>query len=137
MTEPGGPAVTIRVGVRFEKVSSAVQTELDRLVFALINRKARARGPQDERRLAPRVEVVSERFAVELLPDLLRGALSGGRSAATQRFKMFDLSTTGCSFFCEPGQLQPRQLLRLRLVGQGLDVELQARVIHACCATGG
>jgi len=132
MTEPAAPTAAVRVGVRFEKVSSAVQTELDRFVFALMSRKARARAPQHERRLAPRVDIVQEKIVLELLPEQVRGALSGARKAEPRRFKLYDISTTGCAFLCaEKDSFQPRQIIRLRIVGEGLDVQVQAKVIHA------
>jgi c-di-GMP-binding flagellar brake protein YcgR len=134
MTETAAPAPAqvVRVGVRFEKVSSAAQSELDRFVFALMNRKAKARTPQHERRLAPRVDIVQEKIVVELLPEQVRGALSGAKKPEPRRFKMYDISTTGCSFVCAAmDAFRPRQMIRLRLVGEGLDVQLQAKVIHA------
>jgi c-di-GMP-binding flagellar brake protein YcgR len=133
MADETSPNTAIRVGVRFEKVSSAARAGLDRFVFALMKRKANARAPQHERRLAPRVEIVNEKLYAELLPDQLRGALLGtNKSKDNPRFRMYDISTTGCSFLCvESGRFKPRQMIRLRLVGEGLDVEVQAKVIHA------
>ena len=122
-----------RVGVRFEKVSSSARAALDRFVFALMKRKARARTEQDERRMAPRVEIVNEKLYVEVIPDRLIGALAGrGKREENPRYRMFDISTTGCAFICQrKGRFKRPQMLRVRLVGEGLDLELQAKVVHA------
>jgi len=126
------PQTGMRVGVRFDKVPRTVQSEIDRFVFAIMARKARARGgPGAERRLSPRVELgLQECLEAEVLPQRPVGALSG-KGAANPRHRIHDISTTGCSFDCPADSgLTARQILRLRLQGGGLDVEVNARVIH-------
>jgi len=148
-TTAKGVTTLVRAGVRFDKVPRPVQSELDRFVFAAMARKARAKAavPGAERRLAPRVEMGQrENLHAEILPDRPLGALSGrtadgapplypgaprqGREDRRARFKVFDISTTGCSFYCALTTCQRGQLMRLRLVGEGLDVELAAKVVH-------
>lgn len=132
MADDGGGRKALRVGVRFEKVSTSARAELDRFVFAMMKRKASALAPQHERRMAPRVEIVNERLFVEVIPDRLIGALAGGkRDEQNPRYKVHDISTTGCSFLCDERRYRRRQMIRLRLVGEGLDLELQAQVVHA------
>ena len=129
----------LRVGVRFEKVKSSERAALDRFVFALMKKKAAARarpGGGHERRVAPRVEIAeSEDLSAELLPTRPLGALSRSATPAREppkRFKVRDISTTGCSFVCPAGEgPRPGTLIGMRLRGAGIDVELQVKVIHA------
>lgn len=124
-----------RIGVRFEAVDPASQSKLDRAVFALMRRHARARGPQHERRMAPRVELgVHETLDAVVLDQRKRGALARRQGAADdgRRCRVLDISTTGCSFRHEgapPGK--PGSTLRLRLEGLGIELELSAKLIHA------
>jgi hypothetical protein len=138
MSDQDNPKIMLRIGVRFERMSSGERVALDRYVFAMMKRKASARnlsgGP--ERRVAPRVEIAeAEDLTAVLLPSRPLGALA--RSTAEEaakpptRFKISDISTTGCSFSCveqdAPGR---KQVLNLRLEGEGISVELAAKVIN-------
>jgi c-di-GMP-binding flagellar brake protein YcgR len=135
-------ATVIRVGVRFEKVPSAARAQLDRYVFAQIQKRARARRPLDEtpgaeRRLAPRVDIPeSEQLVVLLLPSVPIGALAARQAQPPPpSFRIHDISTTGLCFVAsDPAVAQPKQLIRLRLKGKDLDVELQAKVIYVRAA---
>ena len=114
-----------------------MQANLDRLVFALIRRKAAARraldGSDTERRLSPRAEIGDgDRLTVLLLPDRAPGVLARNKvpeDAVT--LKLADLSTTGCALICpDPCSLQPDQVVRLRLVGGERDIELLGKILH-------
>ena len=127
----------VRLGVQFQKPPPAVQASLDRVVFALIRRKTEAKRPLQEtsgseRRLAPRVELgEGDRLGVALLPDRPRGALSTAKSAPAPSLSLLDISTTGCALGCaDPSPFQPGQLLRLRIQGAELDIEVVAKVLY-------
>jgi hypothetical protein len=131
-------SLKVRVGVRFERMNSGARVALDRYVFALMKRKAAARnlssGP--ERRVTPRVEITeAEDLSAVLLPSRPLGALARATAAeATEpptRFKIAEISTTGCSFSCVEEQApQRKQVLNLRIEGEGISVELAAKVIN-------
>ena len=132
------PESTFRVGVRFESVASAIQVQIDRYVFALMQKRARAirrdAADRTERRVASRVEIPgSQSLQLVLLPTLPVGALSANRQTTQQTFVVNDISTTGCSFVCaDPDLLKAKQTIRLALRSkdQTFDIELQARVIY-------
>ena len=138
MSDQDNPKSRLRVGVRFERMSSGERVALDRYVFAMMTRKAAARnlsgGP--ERRVAPRVEIAeAEDLTAVLLPSRPLGALA--RSTAVEpaeppkQFKISDISTTGCSFSCvEQDAPARKQVLNLRLEGEGISLELAAKVIN-------
>ena len=144
MTTTGSSATELRVGVRFERPAPAVQATLDRFVFALMQTKARAApvrgaeqlGPGAERRRQPRVELGSaERLVATHVSERTRGVLgrpagSGPEEAA--QFRVRDISTTGCSFIAAESQCPtPKSVIRLKLQGMGLDLEISAKIIHA------
>jgi hypothetical protein len=128
-----------RLGVQFQKPPPAVQASLDRVVFALIRRKTEAKRPLQsgapapgaERRLAPRVEISEgDRLGVVLLPHRPLGALSGAKPAPAPSLTLLDISTTGCAFRCpDPCTYKPGQMIKLRLKGADLDVELVAKIV--------
>lgn len=128
-----------RVGVRFVEVSPADQANLDGHVFALMGKKNRARRPVNtpssgsskrERRIAPRVDMgPADDIELTLLPTRPRGALA--EKSTELSCDLHDISTTGCSFLCpDPTGIQLKALIRIRLKGDDLDLELKARVIH-------
>ncbi len=130
-----------RIGVRFERVPPAVQGLIDRFIYPLMQRKARARQGTSptggERRLSPRVELEpSEGVRLTLLPPRPLGALARARAAdapaADQGLVCVvrDLSTTGCAFVCPAGRLAAGQVVAIKLEGRGLSVELQVKVVN-------
>ncbi len=125
-----------RLGVQFQKPPPAVQASLDRFVFALIRRKAEAKRRLQggaERRLAPRVEISDgDRLTVTLVPDRPLGALSSAKPQPPgPALRLIDLSTTGCALGCaDPSPLKAGQIVRLRLRGAELDVELVAKILY-------
>lgn len=127
-----------RIGVRFERVPPATQALIDRFIYPLMQRKARARPPVQsptgaERRLTPRVELEpGEGVRLTLLPPRPLGALARARAEAEPATVCVvrDLSTTGCSFICTAGRVAQGQSLSVRLEGRDLSVELQVKVIN-------
>jgi len=137
----GESPASARVGVRFERLTPAVQVALDRFVFERLGRKMRARRPLDrapapsgppgaERRQASRVELSgAEKLQAILQSTAPIGRLSPAKPVPT--YFVADISTTGCSFLCpEVQSLKPKAKITLRLVGLGLDLQVQATVIH-------
>ena len=119
-----------RVGVRFDRVPSAIQAQVDRYVFSRMQRRARARSRGDERRVAPRLEIgVAERLTASWAQPGPMGALSKP-AAAARPCQLVDLSTTGCCLACDAGDpLKTGDRFLLRLESDELKVELPARVI--------
>lgn len=138
MSDQDNSKTRLRVGVRFERMNSGERVALDRYVFALMKRKAAARNSSSgpERRVTPRVEIAeAEDLSAVLLPARRLGALARSSAAeATEpptRFKIAEISTTGCSFSCVEEQApQRKQVINLRLEGEGISVELAAKVIN-------
>jgi hypothetical protein len=138
-----------RLGVQFQKPPPAIQASLDRVVFALMRRKSEAKRPLQseegrreapkggapapgaERRLAPRVEVSEgDRLSVALRPDRPLGALSAAKPPPGPSLTLLDISTTGCALSCpDPCTLKTGQLIKLRLKGADLDVELTGKIV--------
>lgn len=138
---PSDTGGTVRVGVRFERPPAAKQAVLDRYVFGLMKKRARAKRPLGqsptgaERRLAPRVEIgPAEMLALTLLPTRPLGALSrlqGKADPPGTPVQMLDLSTTGCSFLCADSAAVKRGgQVRLQLKSDEMDLELLGKVIH-------
>jgi hypothetical protein len=128
-----------RIGVQFEKPPSAVQAVLDRFVFGLIRKKAQAKRPlgagddrQDERRLAPRVELgAAEEVVATVLPPQRSVFAPKVPTAAVASYKLLDLSTTGCAFGCpDPPPFKPGEKVRLRLKSKEIDVEIGGKIVH-------
>jgi c-di-GMP-binding flagellar brake protein YcgR len=135
-TPPSTTPKLVRAGVRFERVPTADQAQLDRYVFGLMQRKARARptAPGSERRLAPRVDIEpAEGLTVTLMPSRPLGALArrsdDAAAAPAARWQVRDLSTTGCAFMCPEG-ITAGQTVRVRLQTRDMALELSAKVIH-------
>ena len=58
------------------------------------------------------------------------GATEGAPTAGTAE-AIVDISTTGCALGCaDPSPFQPGQLLRLRIQGAELDIEVVAKVLY-------
>jgi hypothetical protein len=129
-----------RVGIRFDRVPPATQAVLDRYVYPLMQRKARARRPLQsptgaDRRLAPRVELdPSEGFRITMLPPRPLGAFAKAAAVPgapeVASCVVCDLSTTGCAFLCPSGKLELGQLVTVKLEGRDLSIEVQARVMN-------
>lgn len=125
-----------RVGVRFERVAPATQAMLDRFVYPLMQRKARARPNLigAERRVAARVELEpAEGVRLTLLPPRQLGAIAKAQGATDDpgtTCVVRDLSTTGCAFLCPKGKLTVGLLVAARLEGRGVSIDLQVKVTN-------
>ncbi len=128
----------LRVGIKFLRPPSAMQASLDRYVFALMRRKARASaalgGEGSERRLSPRVELeTSDQLLLTLLPSMPKGVL--GKVDQVDEpgltFQVSDISTTGGCFICHDVALSNGEQIRIRLEAEELSIELQAKVVYS------
>jgi hypothetical protein len=145
MSKERNQAAELRVGIRFERPAPAVQAALDRFVFALMQKKARATqgraagsAPANgaERRRSPRVELgTAEQLRVTRISDRPRGVLgrlNGADVAEGASYRVCDIATTGCSFLVPESECPaPKSMIRIKLRGMGLDVEVTGKVIHA------
>lgn len=127
-----------RVGIKFIRPPSAMQASLDRYVFALMRRKARAsaeRGEKgSERRLAPRVELdSSDGLLLTLLPLAPEGVL--GRASREEEkgatFVVCDVSTTGGCFLSQEMAFDSGAQIRIQLEAEELNIELLAKVVYS------
>lgn len=128
----------LRVGIKFLRPSSAMQASLDRYVFALMRRKAKAsaeRGEEgSERRLAPRVELESSDGLLLTLLPLGPGGVLGRTSREEETaptFVVCDVSTTGGCFIGQGTAFDSGAQIRIRLEGEELNIELQAKVVYS------
>jgi len=114
-----------------------MQASLDRYVFALMRRKARASaegsGEGADRRLAPRVGLESsDGLLLMLLPAAPEGVLGrvNREEESGPTFEVCDISTTGGCFICEDVEFHSGEKIRIRLQGEELSIELQAKVVY-------
>jgi len=134
-SQDGGPE-KLRVGIKFLRPASAMQASLDRYVFALMRRKARdseERGEGAERRLAPRVELEeADGLLLMVLPATPEGVLGRVAQKGEQGpvFQVCDISTTGGCFISEGTTFTHGEQIRIRLQGEELNIELQAKVVY-------
>jgi len=126
-----------RIGVRFERMAPAAQAQIDRFIYPLMQRKARARraiGSPDgaERRLSARIELEpGEGVRIAVLPPKPLGALAKreATTAPPSSNVVCDISTTGCAFH-SPTKLAIGQIIAVKLEGRDLSVELKVKVMN-------
>ena len=147
-----------RIGVHFEGMPTVDQVQLDRYIFEQLRREAwqkrhlrgLATSPALERgsdkRLTRRIRVTKTwdlLLRVQLIDEeeesqetLLKEPVSApvltdSEDANTPVFKIYDISTSGCSYLCTETHAPPAgAVLRLFIEGEKLSLQVQGRVIY-------